>query len=133
MNIILSIGILIFTAFILGELAEKVRLPKISGYILAGILLNPQLFGFMSEQFVEHTDPLLTISLSLITFSIGGGLSYSKIKASARTILFLTIYESVFAFISVFIFMFLTLYFFINIFDSSSLKIPSLTPISAIA
>ncbi len=123
MNIILSIGILIFTAFILGELAEKVRLPKISGYILAGILLNPQLFGFMSEQFVEHTDPLLTISLSLITFSIGGGLSYSKIKASARTILFLTIYESVFAFISVFIFMFLTLYFFINIFDSINIII----------
>lgn len=37
MNIILSVGILIFTGYIFGELAEKIKLPKISGYILAGI------------------------------------------------------------------------------------------------
>jgi Kef-type K+ transport system membrane component KefB len=118
MNMILSIGILIFAGFILGELADKVKLPKISGYILAGILLNPDVLGIMSRQFVDHTDSLLTISLSLITFSIGGSLSYSKIKATGKTILFLTLYESLFAFIFVFLLMFLSLYFFIHIFSS---------------
>ena len=118
MNIILSIGILIFTGFLLGELASKIKLPKISGYILAGILLNPDLLGIMSSQFVDHTDPLLTISLSLITFSIGGSLSYPKVKAAGKTVLFLTLYESLFAFFFVFLFMFLSLYFFIHIFGS---------------
>ena len=40
MNIILSIGVLIFTGYLLGELAVKVKLPKISGYILAGVITS---------------------------------------------------------------------------------------------
>lgn len=118
MNIILSIGILIFTGFILGELAEKVKLPRISGYILAGILLNPDLFGIVSERFVEHTDPLLAISLSFITFSIGGSLSAHKLKKTGKKILLLTLAEALFAFFAVFVFMFLSLQFFVGLFES---------------
>ncbi len=51
MNVILSIGVLVFAGFILGELAEIVKLPKISGYILAGILLNPDVTGIMNADF----------------------------------------------------------------------------------
>lgn len=118
MNVILSIGILIFTGYILGELAEKVKLPKISGYIFAGILLNPDLMGIMPGNFVDHTDPLLSVSLSFITFSIGGSLSAEKLRATGKKILFLTVLESFFAFISVFLFLFISLYFFIHIFNS---------------
>lgn len=118
MNIILSIGLLIFTGYIFGELAEKIKLPKISGYILAGILLNPDLSGIMSHQFVENTDPLLSISLSFITFSIGGSLSAKKLRTTGSKVLLLTVFESFFSFFLVFLFMFLTLYFFIHIFNS---------------
>ncbi len=118
MNIVLSIGLLIFTGFIFGELANKVRLPKISGYILAGILLNPDLLGIMSNQFVDHTDPLLTIALSVITFSIGGTLSKANLKAAGKTVLFLTLYEALSAFLFVFLFMFFSFYFFIHTFQS---------------
>jgi len=118
MDVILSIGILIFIGYLAGELAEKIKLPKISGYILAGLLLNPDLSGIMSYEFVDHTDPLLSISLSVITFSIGGSLSLQKLRTTGSKILTLTVMECVFAFISVFLFMFLTLYFFIHIFDS---------------
>jgi len=65
MNVILSIGILISIAYVAGELAEKIKLPKISGYILAGIFLNPELLGFMSTDFVAYTDPLLSVSLAI--------------------------------------------------------------------
>ncbi|QIA07576.1 cation:proton antiporter [Draconibacterium halophilum] len=119
MNVILSIGLLIFSGYLLGELAEKIKLPKISGYILAGILLNPDLSGIMSKEFVEHTDPLLSASLSFITFSIGGSLSAKKLRATGKAILFLTLFESLFAFILVFLFMFLSLSFFITIFQST--------------
>ena len=118
MNIILSVGILIFTGYIFGELAEKIRLPKISGYILAGIVLNPDLTGIMSDGFVDHTEPLLTISLSLITFSIGGALSAENLRATGKKVLLLTVFESLFAFIFVFLFMLLSLYYFIPVFDS---------------
>nr|WP_319399373.1 cation:proton antiporter [uncultured Carboxylicivirga sp.] len=118
MNIILSIGILIFTGFILGELAEKIKLPKISGYILAGILLNPDVTGVMNNSFVSDTDPLLTMALSFITFSIGGSLSASNLKATGKAVIWLTISESLFAFLSVFIFLLVWLYFFTNLYSS---------------
>ncbi len=118
MNVILSIGALIFIGYLFGEIAEKVRLPKISGYILAGILLNPDLSGIMSGSFVEHTDPLLSISLSLITFSIGGSLSLKKLRITGKTMIVLTICESLFAFLVVFLFMFLSLRFLVPAFDS---------------
>ena len=118
MNVIFSIGILIFSGYILGEFSRIIKLPKISGYILAGILLNPDLTGIMSAGFVEQTDPLLTISLSLITFSIGGELSIDNLRTAGRKVLWLTIFESLFAFLFVFLFMFLCLYYFIPILDS---------------
>ena len=123
MNVILSIGLLVFTGYLLGELAEKIKLPKISGYILAGILLNPDLSGIMSNEFVGHTDPLLSVSLSFITFSIGGSLSAKKLRATGKTILFLTLFESLFAFLMVFLFMFLSLRFFMPAFQSTSVAL----------
>ncbi|WP_319590917.1 cation:proton antiporter [uncultured Draconibacterium sp.] len=123
MNVILSIGLLIFTGYLLGELAEKIKLPKISGYILAGILLNPDLSGIMSNEFVGHTDPLLSISLAFITFSIGGSLSAKKLRATGKTIFSLTLFESLFAFLMVFLFMFLSLRFFMPTFQSTSIAL----------
>ena len=119
MNLILSIGILIFAGYIFGEFAEKIKLPRISGYILAGILLNPQLTGVMSDGFVDVTDPLLSISLSFITFSIGGALSRKQLKTTGKKILILTVFESLFAFFFVFVFLFLSLYFFIPVFQTT--------------
>ncbi len=115
MGIILSIGLLIFCGYILGELADKIRLPKISGYILSGILLNPDLFGILPYDFVNKTDNLLSITLSLIVFSIGGTLSIKKIKETGRTIISLTAFESLFAFIFVFVMVFLTLHYFLSL------------------
>ncbi len=118
MNVILSIGLLVFTGYILGELAQKIKLPKISGYILAGIVLNPDILGIMSNTFVGHTDPLLSISLAFITFSIGGSLSLGKLKSTGRQVLLLTLFEAVFAFLLVFLFLFLSLTFIFHTFDS---------------
>jgi len=123
MNVILSIGILIFAGYILGEIARKLMLPGISGYIVAGILLNPDLFGIMDSQFVEHTDSLLNIALSVITFSIGGSLSIQKIRATGRKMIFLMLFEALSAFIFVFVVVFLCLWLFMPVFDSIAVMI----------
>lgn len=123
MNFILSIGVLIFTGFLFGELAAKIKFPRISGYILSGILLNPNLLSIMSSDFVSKTAPLLSVSLAFITFSIGGSLSVQKLRKSGKTIILLTLFEASFAFISVFIITFLSLTYFIHIFSSSAVII----------
>lgn len=101
MSGITLIGIIIIAGFVFGELINKLNLPKVTGYIIAGILLSPQIAPFVSESFVENTKIVTDISLSIITFSVGGTLSISKIKNEGIQILKITLGESGFAFLFV--------------------------------
>ncbi|MGD8413082.1 MAG: cation:proton antiporter, partial [Candidatus Latescibacterota bacterium] len=119
MEPILIVGIIIFTGFILGEIAKTFRLPKVIGYIFAGILLNPNLSGFIPEDFVVHTSLITNISLSIITFSVGGTLVYSHIKKLGKGILVITLLEAEFASLAVLIGFLITTPFLIHIPDAA--------------
>ena len=103
MNALLFSGIIIFTGFLFGELAELIKLPKVTGYIIAGIVLNPQLFGIIPNNLLQHTQVITNFSLAFITFSVGGNLLWPKVKAMGKTVLWITIFESELAFIITFI------------------------------
>ncbi|PRY96145.1 transporter (CPA2 family) [Marinilabilia salmonicolor] len=102
----------------LGELAARISLPKISGYIIAGILLNPQVLGIVPHSFIETGDPLVNISLAVITFHIGGSLSFDKIRKEGKNYLIMTLAESLLAYLFVFLLTFLTVQYVFNLFDS---------------
>ncbi len=102
MNPIVITGIIIITGFLCGELATRLKLPKITGYIVAGIFLNPDLFHFIPKEVLSHTDLITQISLSFITFSVGGTLLYSRIKELGRGIMYITFFEAQLAFLFVF-------------------------------
>jgi len=97
----LIIGIIIFLGFLFGELVSKINLPRISGYILAGIILNPGLFGFIPGDFSENTEIITNIALSFITFSVGGTLLVSRIRKLGKSIFTITFLESELAFLFV--------------------------------
>ena len=98
---ILIIGIILFTGFIAGEVCARIRLPKVTGYIIAGLLLNPGITHFIPESFVTHTSLVTNIALSFITFSVGGTLLFPKIRSLGKSIIFITLLEAEFAFIFV--------------------------------
>ena len=104
MEPILIIGIIIFTGFVVGELCTRFRLPKVTGYILAGFILNPDLTHFIPESFIGQTALVTNIALSFITFSVGGTLLFTKIRSLGKPIIFITFFEAEFAFLFVAIF-----------------------------
>ena len=97
----LILGTILIIGFIFGEIAAKVKLPKVTGYILAGICLNPDLFRVVPKEFVAQTDLITNIALAFITFSVGGTIFFPKIKKLGKPIFSITICESEFAFIAV--------------------------------
>lgn len=101
MNPILIIGIVVLGGFIFGEFAQKLKLPRVTGFIIAGVVLNPEICHFIPRNFPEQTSLVTNIALSFITFSIGGSLLYSKIRKLGKNILSMTVCESEFAFFSV--------------------------------
>ena len=96
-----NIGIVILCGYLGGFLAEKVRLPKIVGYILMGVLLDPQLLGILPENFLKNSLIANDFALAIITFSVGSSLAWSKIKQLGKSIVSITFFEAEFAFIFV--------------------------------
>jgi Kef-type K+ transport system membrane component KefB len=101
MQPVLLTGIIIITGFVFGEAAERLKLPKITGYILAGILLNPNLSSFIPKAAIAHTDLVINISLCFITFSVGGSLLLKNLRKLGKGILWITFFEAELAFFTV--------------------------------
>ncbi len=118
MNTTLIFGLLLFAGFIGGEVAKFIKLPKVTGYILAGIFLNPGFLGIIPDEFNNNVNVLTNVALSFITFSVGGSLLYSKIKELGKGILLITLFEAEFSFLLTAGGLLLILYLF-NIFPGS--------------
>ena len=101
MEPIFSVGVIIFTGFIFGEICTRIGLPKVTGYIIAGIVLNPNLTNVIPKPFVERATLVTNIALAFITFSVGGTLSFAKIRSMGKSIILITLLEAEFAFIFV--------------------------------
>ncbi len=99
---ILTMAIIIMSGFIFGEITKKIGLPKITGYILAGIALNPEITSFLPTDFINHTRILTNIALAFITFSVGGTLYIKKIKSLGKGIINITFFEAEMALLLVF-------------------------------
>lgn len=94
MPLILTIGILLAGGFLMGEVAQALRLPRVTGYLLAGLALNPQVLPVVPAAFPAHADVAIDIALSFITFSVGGTLQGRKLRQLGKPILWMTVLEA---------------------------------------
>ncbi|NSW55743.1 MAG: cation:proton antiporter [Armatimonadetes bacterium] len=71
-NSIFALSLLLAAGFAGARLAKLVRLPSVTGYILAGILLGPSAFDIIPHHLMEQELRVFTeIALMLVAFGIG--------------------------------------------------------------
>ena len=96
LNVLTQLGIMILAGIFMGRLMKHIKLPNVTGYLLAGLLLGPYLFpslGFrfsvLSESFVSGIGIISEVALGFIAFSIGNEfrLSYFRKVGSAPLII----------------------------------------------
>ncbi len=94
---LIATGILLIFAFLCAKVANLLSLPRVSGYLTAGILFSPSLFHIFSKRIVHQDLQVITdIALGVIAYSIGGSLDYRRLKHLGRSILWIT-HSQVFA------------------------------------
>jgi len=98
---ILIFAVILSFGFLCGELAVKLKLPKVTGYILAGVLLNPGVSHVIAPSFADHTAVITNVALSFITFSVGGTLLYPRVRRLGAPIIYITLLEAELAFLFV--------------------------------
>ncbi len=95
------IGMLLLLSYAGGKTANYFKAPRVTGYLVIGVLLSPSLLGLFHESLVKKELTLITdIALSIIAFSIGGSLSLIKLKRLGKHIFWITFTQAFGAFIS---------------------------------
>jgi len=88
---IMVLGFLLIAAYCIGYLGEKLSLPRITGYIVAGLVLGPHVLGFIDQQAIADLDFLNSLALAFIAFCAGGELHLESIRNRLKTIGFMLV------------------------------------------
>tara|TARA_B100001750_G_scaffold235830_1_gene238870 strand:+ start:106 stop:4887 length:4782 start_codon:yes stop_codon:yes gene_type:complete len=96
----LALGFVILASFTIGSLVDVIKLPHITGYLLAGMIFGPSIAGFipvelwppfdegvLSTSVIELLSPLTTLAVALIALTAGGELKLDSLRKGLRAIL----------------------------------------------
>ena len=108
-GVIISVALMLFSGFAMTRLTKLARLPNVTGYILAGILIGPYVLNLVPQRIIDGTDFLSDIALAFIAFSTGEFFKLSVLKKSGMKVVWITIFEAVLASVFIFILTFLVL------------------------
>ncbi len=98
---LLQIGMLLLFGFLGGMAAKGVGFPRVSGYILTGMLLSPSVSGVFKEELIREDLSIITdIALGIIAFSIGGSLVLKHLKKLYSSILWINFTQAIGAFLA---------------------------------
>jgi Kef-type K+ transport system membrane component KefB len=92
MESLLSIALAIFLGLMLSRVAKIFKLPAVTAYLIAGVLLGPYVIGaigidgigFTSFENVESFKLLSEVALGFIAFSIGNEFRLSQLKSVGK-------------------------------------------------
>ena len=101
-QLLLWFGFLILAAYTIGEIATLVRLPKIVGYLLAGVIFGPHGLNMITADGVYRLTPISNLAIALIAFLAGAELRWSEVRERGVLLLKITGSELVLTFLALF-------------------------------
>ena len=109
MDLLFKLGILTLVGIIGGRVANYFKLPNVSGYIVAGLLIGPSFINLINSTDIKSLNIINEIALAAIAFTIGNEFLLKDLKKVGKDILLITVAEVLGAFIIVFLVMYFIL------------------------
>ncbi len=94
MNDIGSLGVILLLALLAGHIVKWLRIPEVTGYLLAGIALGPSVMGWVTADNLSALHALSEVALGLILFSIGTVFEFGHFRRIGRRLITITVIES---------------------------------------
>jgi Kef-type K+ transport system membrane component KefB len=88
---LLAFGYVLVTAFFAGGLFKQLRLPRLTGYIAAGIASGPMVLAFVSRDMAASLDVVNGIAISTIALTAGSELELRAMRPLLRSIRWITV------------------------------------------
>jgi Kef-type K+ transport system membrane component KefB len=87
----LSVGYLLLSAYLLGYVAKQLRLPKLTGYLGAGLMAGASGLDLLPNAALDDLKIFTGVAVALIALTAGTELELKTMRPLARTILWLTL------------------------------------------
>ena len=105
MQTLMSLSVCLFAGLILSRLAKLVKLPAVTAYLVAGIVVGPYVLGslgipglgFVSMEDIKSYELIPDVALGFIAFLIGNEFRLAQLKATGKQATVIGIVQAVFA------------------------------------
>ncbi len=93
-DLALAIGVMITVGLLGGVVSNKIKFPRITGYVIVGILLGPSVLNLISRATIEDLGIITHATLGIIAYLIGASLRFEAIRRLGRSIAWITPFQS---------------------------------------
>jgi Kef-type K+ transport system membrane component KefB len=82
----LAFGFLLLAAFFSGKIVNLVGLPRLTGYLVAGVLAGPAVFDLVTTQMTESLTVVNSVASCILGLTAGAELNLKKVRPLASTL-----------------------------------------------
>ena len=93
-KILFDVSLLLITGILFGRLVKYIKLPNVTGYLIAGLLLGPSILNVISIEMVNNFTVISDIALGFIAFSIGSEFNLNYFRKVGIAPIIIAIAES---------------------------------------
>lgn len=97
MNILFYLAIIILSGIIMARILDKVKLPNVTGYLVAGLIIGPSILGIIPKETVSEFSIISEVALAFIAYSIGSELNLAHLKRMSKGIILITFLQALMA------------------------------------
>ena len=105
LNTLLSVAIALFAGLLMTRLFKPFKLPSVTAYLIAGVLIGPFCMGalginglgFSSMESVESLSIIADVALGFIAFSIGNEFRLDELKKTGKQALIIGVFQALVA------------------------------------
>lgn len=94
MNILFYLACAMIAGLIMTRFTKLLNLPNVTAYLLAGVLIGPNVSNLLGSQPLSRMGTITECALAFIAFSIGGELKLTTLKEIGKPALIITLCEA---------------------------------------
>ncbi|MCC7334299.1 MAG: cation:proton antiporter [Pirellulaceae bacterium] len=88
-----SLGILLLASLVGGIAADVVRIPKVTAYLLAGMLVGPSVLHAINHEHIQNFEPFTKLAMALVLLELGCRFPLARLRPILKRALWLGVGE----------------------------------------
>ncbi|TWU36583.1 putative voltage-gated ClC-type chloride channel ClcB [Novipirellula aureliae] len=93
LHITSTLGLLLGACLAAGVFADLLRLPKVTAFLLVGLLVGPNALDLIPADHVDRFEPILEFAMAIVLFNLGCDFTFSRVKRVAGHCLAISFFE----------------------------------------